>query len=52
MPELDRLVIVRTLRPDRLTAALSKFVAGSIGQQAYRQLTAHWLRTHGQGTMG
>jgi acetyl esterase len=22
--------------------------AGSIGQQAYRQLTAHWLRAHGQ----
>jgi len=33
MPELDRLVIVRALRPDRLTAALSKFVAGSIGPQ-------------------
>ena len=33
MPELDRLVIVRTLRPDRLTAALARFVAGTIGQQ-------------------
>jgi acetyl esterase len=22
---------------------------GSIGQQAYRQVTVHWLRDHGQG---
>ena len=33
MPELDRLVIVRTLRPDRLTAALAKFVANVMGPQ-------------------
>lgn len=33
MPELDRLVIVKILRPDRLTAALSHFVAGVIGLQ-------------------
>lgn len=33
MPEMDRLVIVRTLRPERLTAALSRFVAAAIGQQ-------------------
>ena len=33
MPELDRIIFVRTLRPDRLTAALSRFVAGNIGQQ-------------------
>ena len=32
MPELDRLVIVKTLRPERLTEALSKFVAAAIGQ--------------------
>ena len=31
MPELDRLVIVRALRPERLTSALSKFVAAAIG---------------------
>ena len=33
MPELDRLVILRTLRPERLTAALGRFVAAAIGQQ-------------------
>lgn len=33
MPEMDRLVIVKTLRPDRLTAALSRFVAATIGKQ-------------------
>ncbi len=33
MPELDRLVIVRTLRPERLTAALSRFVAAALGVQ-------------------
>ena len=33
MPELDRLIIVRALRPERLTAALSRFVAAAIGSQ-------------------
>lgn len=33
MPELDRLVLMRTLRPERLTAALSRFVAAAIGPQ-------------------
>lgn len=33
MPEVERVIVVRTLRPDRLTAALARFVAGTIGQQ-------------------
>jgi dynein heavy chain len=31
MPEFDRLLLFRALRPDRLTAAMRKFVAGMIG---------------------
>lgn len=33
MPELDRLLIFRALRPDRLTAAMAKFVAGQLGKE-------------------
>ena len=31
MPEFDRLLIFRALRPDRLTSALRRFVAGNLG---------------------
>lgn len=33
MPEFDRLLIFRALRPDRLTAAMSKFVANTLGKE-------------------
>lgn len=33
MPEFDRLLIFRTLRPDRLTAAMARFVANTLGEQ-------------------
>lgn len=29
---LDRLLIIRTLRPDRLTAAMSRFVSTTLGK--------------------
>lgn len=32
MPEFDRLLIMRALRPDRLTAAMAKFVANTLGK--------------------
>jgi dynein heavy chain len=31
MPEFERLLLFRTLRPDRLTAAMKKFVTNVIG---------------------
>ena len=31
--EFDKLLLFRVLRPDRLTAAMSKFVASSIGPE-------------------
>lgn len=31
MPEFDRLLLFRALRPDRLTAAMRKFVTNMIG---------------------
>lgn len=31
MPEFDRLLLFRALRPDRLTAAMKKFVTNMIG---------------------
>ena len=31
MPEFSRLLVFRALRPDRLTAAMARFVAASIG---------------------
>lgn len=33
MPEFDRLLVFRALRPDRLTAAMTKFVTNMIGKQ-------------------
>ena len=33
MPEFDRLLVFRALRPDRLTAAMSTFVSNTIGKQ-------------------
>ena len=33
MPEFDRLLVFRALRPDRLTAAMSAFVSNTIGKQ-------------------
>lgn len=33
MPEFERLLIFRTLRPDRLTAAMQRFVANTIGKE-------------------
>lgn len=33
MPEFDRLLLFRTLRPDRLTSAMSRFVTNMIGGQ-------------------
>ena len=32
MPEFNRLLLFHALRPDRLTAAMSKFVAGTLGR--------------------
>ena len=32
LPLLDRLLIIRTLRPDRLTAAMSRFVSNTLGK--------------------
>lgn len=32
MPEFSRLLLFHALRPDRLTAAMSKFVAGTLGE--------------------
>ena len=32
LPMLDRLLIIRTLRPDRLTAAMSRFVSNTLGK--------------------
>jgi hypothetical protein len=31
MPEFDRLLLFRAVRPDRLTSALNKFVTGLLG---------------------
>ena len=31
MPDFDKLLIMRVLRPDRLTAAVSRFVGGVLG---------------------
>ena len=31
LPEFDRLLLFRALRPDRLTAAVARFVAGVLG---------------------
>lgn len=31
MPEFERLLLFRALRPDRLTAAMKKFVANVLG---------------------
>lgn len=33
MPEFDRLLLFHALRPDRLTAAMSKFVAATLGKE-------------------
>lgn len=33
IPEFDRLLLFRALRPDRLTAALTKFVAATLGRE-------------------
>jgi hypothetical protein len=33
MPEFDRLLLFRALRPDRLTAAMKKFVTNMIGSK-------------------
>ncbi len=33
MPEFDRLLLFRALRPDRLTAAMKKFVTAVIGSK-------------------
>lgn len=33
MPEFDRLLLFHALRPDRLTAAMSKFVANTMGKE-------------------
>lgn len=33
MPEFNRLLLFHALRPDRLTAAMSKFVAGTLGRE-------------------
>ena len=33
MPEFDRLLLFRALRPDRLTAAMARFVANILGAQ-------------------
>ena len=33
MPEFDRLLIFRALRPDRVTAALTKFVTATLGKE-------------------
>ena len=33
MPEFDRLLLFRALRPDRLTAAMARFVANVLGAQ-------------------
>ena len=32
MPAFEKLLIIRTLRPDRLTAAMSRFVANTLGK--------------------
>ena len=32
MPTFEKLLIIRTLRPDRLTAAMSRFVATTLGK--------------------
>lgn len=32
MPEFSRLLLFHALRPDRLTAAMAKFVAGTLGE--------------------
>lgn len=36
MPEFSRLLLFHALRPDRLTAAMSKFVAGTLGERVWR----------------
>lgn len=33
MPEFDRLLLFHALRPDRLTAAMSMFVANTLGKE-------------------
>ncbi len=33
MTEFDRLLLFRALRPDRLTLAMRRFVAGALGQE-------------------
>jgi hypothetical protein len=33
MPEFDRLLLFRALRPDRLTAAMARYVANVLGAQ-------------------
>lgn len=38
MPEFERLLIFRALRPDRLTAAMAKFVTNTIGAQYTRSM--------------
>lgn len=32
MPAFEKLLIIRTLRPDRLTAAMSRFVSNTLGK--------------------
>ena len=33
MPEFDKLLIFKALRPDRLTAAMARFVSNNIGSE-------------------
>jgi dynein heavy chain len=45
MPELDRLMIFRALRPDRLTAAMTSFVSGLLGKDYVQSVTYNLARS-------
>jgi len=45
MPELDRLMIFRALRPDRLTAAMTSFVSGLLGKEYVQSVTYNLARS-------
>lgn len=46
MPEFERLLLFRALRPDRLTAAMTKFVMNTLGKQYTRSLTFDLERSY------
>ena len=52
MPEFERLLLFRALRPDRLTAAMTKFVQNTIGVQYTNSLPFDLDRSYADAAPG